>query len=108
MERFAAETQFRLLKDPQLVGGVYLKTPDRLDELGIVLVMALLVYGILEYRVRQQLDQQEKLFRVPGRSRDYKPTGQVLLGMLQQIKVLLIQYADRRERLLTDNVDDLA
>ncbi|WP_127586918.1 IS1634 family transposase [Paenibacillus koleovorans] len=104
----AAETRFRLLKDPQLVGGVYLKTPDRIEALGIVLVMALLLYGILEYRIRQQLDQQEKPFRVPGRSRDYKPTGQVLLLMLQQIKVLLIQYEDHRERLLTDNADDLA
>ncbi len=46
--------------------------------------------------------------RVPGRSRDYKPTGQVLFLMLQQIKVLLIQYEDRRERVLTDNADDLA
>ncbi|SCW76364.1 hypothetical protein SAMN04487970_104253, partial [Paenibacillus tianmuensis] len=38
----------------------------------------------------------------------YKPTGQVLLVMLQQIKVMLIRYADRTERVLTDNADDLA
>ncbi|WP_164821825.1 hypothetical protein [Paenibacillus koleovorans] len=58
----AAETRYRLLKDPQFVGGVYLKTPNRIVALGIVLVMALLLYGILKYRIRQQLDQQEKPF----------------------------------------------
>jgi len=104
----AVETRFRLLKDPQLVDGVYLKTPERIAALGIVLVMALLIYGILEYRIRQQLDKQEKPFRIPGRSRDYKPTGQILLVMLQQIKVMLLRYADRTERVLTDNADELA
>ncbi|MCP3776774.1 IS4 family transposase, partial [Paenibacillus sp. MZ04-78.2] len=59
----AAETRFRLLKDPQLVDGIYLKTPDRIAALGIVLVMALLLYGILEYRIRQELDKQDKPFR---------------------------------------------
>jgi len=105
----AAETRFRLLKDPQLVDGVYLKTPERIAALGIVLVMALLIYGILEYRIRKQIDQQEKPFRVPGRGRDYKPTGQVLLVMLQQIKVMLLQYPEGTTvRILTDNADELA
>lgn len=38
----AAETRFRLVKDPQLVDGIFLKKPDRIGTLGIVLVMALL------------------------------------------------------------------
>jgi len=104
----AAETRFRLLKDPQLVDGIYLKTPERIEALGIVLVMALLLYGILEYRIRQQLDKEERPFRIKGRARDYKPTGQVLLEMLKQIKIILLQYADRKERMLTDNADELA
>jgi transposase len=32
---------------------VYLKTPSRIEALGIVFVMALLVYGMLEWRVRE-------------------------------------------------------
>lgn len=104
----AAETRFRLLKDPQLVDGVFLKTPERIAALGIVLVMAILLYGILEYRIRKQLEEQKEPFRIPGRSRDYKPTGQVLLALLQQIKILLLQYVDHNERMLTDNAGNLA
>jgi len=90
--------KIKRIRIPQLVDGIYLKTPERMEALGIVLVMALLLYGMLEYRIRQQLDKEEKPFRIKGRACDYKPTGQVLLEMLKQIKIILLQYADRKER----------
>jgi hypothetical protein len=40
--------------------------------------------------------------------KDYKPKGKVLLEMLKQIKVMLLHYSDRTERVLTDNADKLA
>jgi transposase len=103
----AAETRFRLLKDPQLVDGIYLKTPERIAALSIVLVMALLLYGILEYRIRKQWESESQPPRIPGRAKNYKPTGQVLLMMLQQIKIILHQYTDHKERILTDNMDEV-
>ena len=104
----AAETRFRLLKDAQLVDGIFLKTPERIAALGIVLVMALLLYGILEDRIRRQMERETEPLRVPGRSRDYQPTGQVLLEILQRIKVIRIERVDIDERILADNADDLA
>ncbi|WP_243293180.1 IS1634 family transposase, partial [Bacillus sp. FJAT-47783] len=38
----AAETRFRLLKNPQFVDGFFLKKPSRIEALGIVFVMAIL------------------------------------------------------------------
>lgn len=69
--------------------------------------MALLLYGILEYRIREQWAQQKEPPRLTGRSRNYKPTGQVLLAMLQQIKEILLRFPDRCERLLTVSSDDI-
>jgi transposase len=46
----AAETRFRLLKDPVMLDAIYLKQPKRVDALGVVFVMALLIYGLLEWR----------------------------------------------------------
>lgn len=40
--------------------------------------------------------------------RDYKPTDQDLLALLQQIKVMLLQYPDGVVRVLTDNAEELA
>jgi len=46
--------------------------------------------------------------QIPGRSKDYKPTGQVLLELLQSVKVMLLHDPDRTEQFLTDNADELA
>jgi transposase len=104
----AAETRFRLLKDPQLVDGIYLKTPERIAALGVVMVMALLLYGILEDRVRRKLEEEDVPLRIPNRPRNYKPTGEVLLTLLKRIHVILMQADDGSQRVLTDNADDLA
>ncbi|MCL6441909.1 MAG: IS1634 family transposase [Alicyclobacillus sp.] len=103
----SAETRFRLLKDPQLVDGIYLKTPERIAALGIVLVMALLLYGILEDRIRRRMEEEKEPLRIPGRPRNYRPTGQVLLSYLQKIRVILIEDAQGRRRILADNANEL-
>jgi len=104
----AAETRFRLLKDPQLVDGIYLKTPERIAALGVVMVMALLLYGILEDRVRRKMEEEAVPLRIPNRPRNYKPTGEVLLTLLKRIHVILMQADDGSKRILADNADDLA
>jgi len=67
LKQEAAETRVRLPKDPQLVDGIYLKTSERIAVLGVVMVMALLLYGILEDRVRRNLEVEDVPPRVPNR-----------------------------------------
>lgn len=104
----AAETRFRLLKDPQLVDGIYLKTPERIAALGVVMVMALLLYGILEDRVRRKMEEGAVPLRIPNRPRNYKPTGEMLLTLLKRIHVIVMRVDKESQRILTDNADDLA
>ena len=104
----AVETRFRLLKNPQFVDGFYLKTPERIEALGIVLVMAMLLYGLLEHRVRQRLAQEDEPLKIHGRRTDYQPTGQVILNELQQIKVIAMHYASHTARIVSGNVDTVA
>jgi hypothetical protein len=63
-------------------------------------VMALLIYGILEQRVRENMKQEEKPLILAGRRKLYKPTAQVLLKELQEIKIIFIQqgWADDVEK----------
>lgn len=101
----AAETRFRFLKNPQMLNGIYLKYPHRVEALGIVFVMALLLYGILEYRVRQRLQQEKEPLILPGNRKSFQPTGQALLDKLADIQVLLIQE-NSTQRYLLDNADE--
>lgn len=55
----AAETRFRLLKDPVIPDAMYVKQPSRIETLGVVFVMALLIYGLIEWRVREQMKQEQ-------------------------------------------------
>jgi transposase len=58
-----AERGFRFLKDPQfLAASLYLKKPERIMALLMVMTVCLLVYAALEYRIRKALKAQEATF----------------------------------------------
>ena len=55
-----AERGFRFLKAPQfLASSRYLKKPERLMALRMVMTVCVLVYAALEYRIRQALKEHE-------------------------------------------------
>ena len=83
----AAETRFRLLKDTVILEAMYVKQPSRVEALGIVFVMALLMYGLLEWRVREQM-KKEKLLILQGKRKRFAPTGEMLLALLKTIGVI--------------------
>ena len=58
-----AERGFRFLKDPQFfASSFYLKKPERIMALLMVMTVCLLVYTALEYRIRQALKAHQATF----------------------------------------------
>ncbi len=58
-----AERGFRFLKDPQfLAASLYLKKPERIMALLMVMTLCLLVYAALEYRIRKALKDHGATF----------------------------------------------
>lgn len=105
----AAETRFKFLKSPAMLDGVYLKHPERVEALGIVFVMALLLYGMLEYRIRKAMTFEKVPLILPGKRKSIKPTGQALLESLTSIKVLLIPKEEgSTQRFLLGNAEETA
>ncbi len=57
------ERGFRFLKDPMFqASNVYLKSPERIRALLMVMTLCRLVYAALEYRLRQRLEQSNEQF----------------------------------------------
>lgn len=57
----AVERGFRFLKDPQIVASsFFVKNPKRVQALLFIMTLCLLVYSLLEYKIRKALQQQEK------------------------------------------------
>lgn len=97
------ETHFATLKDPKKVGPVYLENPERVEALGYVFLLALLVYSMIQYRVRESLkDEEEPMFLVGGKYSS-RPTGRRVIERFSQMKVVSMGGGKRRD--FPDNLD---
>lgn len=86
-EQTAVEVRFRFLKDPTLIDGIYVKNPGRVMALGYIFLMALLIFSLLERRVRKNLKKENEMLILPGNKKSDSPTGTMILDMLSSIQV---------------------
>lgn len=84
-EQDQIEKRFWVLKGPLRVHPLWLHKDERLVSLVLVLMIALLIYCLLEYLVRQAQ-------RWPPSSRP--PTGRVLLEAFANYSIVLLRFAD--------------
>ena len=50
--QYGVESDFAFLKDPLIVNDLFLKKPSRIDVLGMVLIIALMVWRLMERSMR--------------------------------------------------------
>ncbi|MFA6927519.1 MAG: IS1634 family transposase [Bacteroidales bacterium] len=79
--QYGIESNFVFLKDPLVVNDLFLKTPSRIDALGMILVIALLIWRLMERQMRRYLAQEDKV--VPGW--DNKPTDRPTSFMMSTV-----------------------
>jgi len=86
-----AERGFRFLKDPRfLASSLYLKKPERIMALLMVMTVCLLVYAALEYRIRTALEDHGATFPNQQGAPLQNPTARWVLHYCVGIHVLLI------------------
>ena len=74
-----------------MMDAVLLKTPERIEALGIVYIMALLFYGTLEYRIGTQMKFEKGSLILTEKRKLFAPTGKSILDQLMDNKVILIK-----------------
>ncbi len=85
-EQYGIERNFSFLKDPLIVNDIFLKKTERIEVLGAVLLMSLLIWNLIEYTLRQNIKECETT--LPGW--DNKPTKRPTAFMMS-IKFMGIQ-----------------
>jgi transposase len=86
-----AERGFRFLKDPRFLAvSLYLKKPERIMAMLMVMTMCLLVYTALEYRIRQALKVPEATFPNQKGQRVQNPTAQWIFHYFVGIHLLSV------------------
>ena len=102
--RSCIESRFAFLKDPLIVGPIYLKLPERVEALSHIMLLALLVYSLFERKIRVGL-QNEEPYHVGGSYKTRKPKGTTVMRSLEGLSILRIRGPNGIERQLPANVN---
>ena len=85
--QYGVESDFAFLKDPLVVNDIFLKKPHRIDALGMILVIALMVYRLMERTMRKRLKKSKtELIGWENRKTD-KPTAFMMTTVMVSIIV---------------------
>jgi len=89
------ESQFRFLKKPKVTGPIYLKNPGRVNALAYVFLMALLVYSVIQRRVRRALKQEGETILIVGKKTTSRPTGKKILDRFSHLGIVRDEHGNR-------------
>lgn len=79
--QYGIESDFVFLKDPLVVNDLFLKTPSRIDALGMILIIALMIWRLMERQMRRYLDKTETTLH----GWDNKPTNRPTSFMMSTV-----------------------
>ena len=94
-QNVSVERGFRFLKDPLFFAdSLYLKKPQRIMALLMVMALSLLVYALAEHWVRNELKKQEQTIPNQVGKPTQNPTLRRVFQMFEGVDVLLIEQND--------------
>ena len=93
-DQHSIEQNFGFLKDPLIVNALFLKSPKRIEALGLILVLALMVWRLMERTMRMSL--RESGSKVTGW--DEKPTSRPTSFMMTTkfLSIIVLRLGGRR------------
>ena len=93
-DQHSIEQNFGFLKDPLIVNALFLKSPKRIEALGLILVLALMVWRLMERTMRMSL--RESGSKVTGW--DKKPTSRPTSFMMTTkfLSIIILRLGGRR------------
>ena len=94
-DQYGIEQNFGFLKDPVIVNSIFLKRPERIEVLGLVLLLSLLIWRLIEREMRQYVESEKR--DLPGwkKRRTTRPTTFMLMTNFQRI--MIIKIGDNRQ-----------
>jgi transposase len=85
------ERGFRFLKDPLFfTSSVFVKTPERVEAIAMIMGLCLLVYNIAQRKLRQELAISNDSLRNQVKKLTNKPTMRWVFQMFQSVHLIII------------------
>ena len=89
------EQNFGFLKNPVIVNSIFLKKPQRIEVLGMVLLIALLIWRLMERRMRQYVEKNGNTITGWDNRPTKKPTAFMMTTKFA--KVLVVNMGNQRK-----------
>jgi len=101
-EQHAIEKNFGFLKDDQIVNALFLERPERIEALGLILLISLLIWRLMELVMRTELQAREAT--VPGwdDKSTARPSAYMMTWKFKGILVLCIDGQRMLSKPLTE------
>jgi transposase len=89
-EQHGVEQNYGFLKDPLIVNSLLLKKPERIEALGLVLLLALLVWRLIERTLRVHVETTGKPLPGWDKKTTQKPTAFMMMTKFSAVIVLKV------------------
>ena len=93
-DQHSVEQNFGFLKDPVIVNALFLKSPRRIEALGLILVLALMVWRLMERTMRVSLKESNAKVVGWNNRQTSRPTSFMMTTKF--VSVIVIRTAERR------------
>jgi transposase len=89
-EQHGIEQNYGFLKDPLIVNSLFLKKPERIEALGLVLLLALLLWRLVERTLRGHVETTETPLPGWDKKATQKPTAFMMMTKFAAVTVLKV------------------
>jgi transposase len=94
-EQHGVEQNFAFLKDPLIVNSLFLKKPERIEALGLILLLALLLWRLVERALRVHLETTGHTLTGWDKKATQKPTA--FMMMTKFVAVMVVKVGAQRQ-----------
>ena len=101
-EQYGIEKNFGFLKDPLIVNSIFLKKNERIEVLGMVLLIALLIWRLMERTMRQYIAEKDRTITGWDNRQTHRPTAFMMTTKFTNTLVLTVGRTRKLARSLRD------
>jgi len=101
-EQHGIEKNFGFLKDDQIVNALFLKRPERIEALGLILLISLLIWRLIERVMRTELEARQATLPGWDNKPTVRPTAYMVTWKFKGVLLLCIGGQRQLAKPLTD------
>lgn len=86
----AVERKFQFMKSPQFVNALYVDSPRRVESLGYLMLILMLVLSVAEFVVRREMEKESATIIGPGNKKMTRPSLIAIFRIFYSVKTSTI------------------